>query len=268
MAAWEQLPELNRDDYKPLYIQLSDLFAEYIRKNNLAEGELLPSENELISHYGVSRSTVRQAMLHLENRAFIRKLRGKGTFVSGSRYRKCLRGLQSFEETLAEQGIVLSNTLLSFEPVPASAECAANLDLPEDSRVFLIRRLKVSNGEPLALEERVLPLEIGARLSEAELRDRPVFDLVERHAALEIVRVAYTITAAPLAAEEAQLLGAEPGAPALRRMGLYHDRSGRPVMSGSLVFLPEKTELQYEFEKSDTRWVVVPLGNAPGRTPP
>jgi len=259
MEQLEQLPELDRNDYKPLYVQLSELLAEYIRRNDLGEGDLLPSENELISRYEVSRSTVRQAMYHLESKDVIRKLRGKGTFVSDSKNRKCLRGLQSFEETLAEQGIILSNILLQFESVYPSPDCAKNMRLAPGSRVFLIRRLKISNGEPLALEERFLPIEIGSQLTEADFKEKPVFDIVETHAKLEIVRVTYTITVTPLSEEEAKLLEVDIGTPALRRIGVYHGRGGMPVMYGSIAFLPDKTELQYEFQKSDNMWVIMPV---------
>jgi len=259
MAQWEQLPELDRNDYKPLYVQLSELLAKYILSNKLCEGDLLPSENELLSRYEVSRSTVRQAMQHLEAQEIISKIRGKGTFVSDSKNRKCVRGFQNFEETLAEQGLILSNILLQFESVYPSPDCAKNLRIAPGSQVFLIRRLKVSNGEPLALEERFLPAEIGSQFTGSDFKEKPVFNIVETHAELEIVRVTYTITATLLTEEEAKLLKVDIGTPALRRMGAYHGHGGRPIMYGSLVFLPDKTELQYEFQKNDNMWVIMPV---------
>jgi GntR family transcriptional regulator of arabinose operon len=42
----------------------------------------MPSEPELISKYGVSRATVREAIISLEQEGWLRRLQGKGTFVS------------------------------------------------------------------------------------------------------------------------------------------------------------------------------------------
>ena len=82
MTQTPQLPDLDKNDYKPLYIQLSDLLADFIKDSVLVEGDALPSENELLARYDISRTTVRQAIQRLESQDLVRKIRGKGTFVT------------------------------------------------------------------------------------------------------------------------------------------------------------------------------------------
>ena len=67
----------------PKYYQLKELLIQHIRQNDLQPGSLLPSENELIGIYQVSRNTVRQAFSSLESDGLVYKIRGKGTFYKG-----------------------------------------------------------------------------------------------------------------------------------------------------------------------------------------
>ncbi len=51
--------ELDRHSYKPLYIQLSEILIDYANSHHLENGDALPSENELLSQFSVSRNTIR-----------------------------------------------------------------------------------------------------------------------------------------------------------------------------------------------------------------
>ena len=66
---------------QPLYDQLVDLLSEKI-ENEMSPGDMLPSERELASKYGLSRTTVRLAMSELEELGLVTRKHGKGTFVS------------------------------------------------------------------------------------------------------------------------------------------------------------------------------------------
>ena len=58
MIALDKLPELDKTDYKPLYIQLGDVLADFIRTNEFAPEIPLPSEKDLMERFGLSRTTV------------------------------------------------------------------------------------------------------------------------------------------------------------------------------------------------------------------
>ncbi|WP_449459722.1 GntR family transcriptional regulator [Streptococcus suis] len=64
-----------------LYYQLFDSLVEYIQ-NELSPNDQLPTEKEIGEEYSVSRTTVRLAMQELENRGYIYRIQGKGSFVS------------------------------------------------------------------------------------------------------------------------------------------------------------------------------------------
>ncbi len=259
MANLDFLPDIDRSDYKPLYVQLSEALAGYVRSGGLARGDLLPSENELMDRYRVSRATVRQAVQRLESLEIARRVRGKGTFVAAPKKRGTVSGFQNLEDSLASQGIKVTNRLISCEEVDRADKWAEDFCSEVGRRLFLVRRLKRAGRKPLAIEERLLPLAIAGRFSENDFRSKPIFDLLEERPENEIVRVAYTITSAPLSETERKLLSTDTHIPGIRRIGIYYGRDETPLMAGRLTFRADRIELKFEFHKKDDNWGVVTI---------
>lgn len=257
MIDCSHLIDLNKNDYKPLYIQLSEVLAEYIQTKGLYEGDALPSENELLAQYDISRTTIRQAMQRLESQDIVRKVRGKGTFVAASKSRESIRGFQNLEETLARKGIELSNILLEFKDTSPLNTWAKDLHLVEWKKIKLIRRLKLADKKPLAIEERLLPFELAQGILKTDFHTKPIFDLLEANPDNEIFRVTYTITNIPLTEEEADTLEVGLHASAIRRTGVYFNRQEIPVMFGRVTFLADRIKLKFEFHKADDTWEIV-----------
>jgi len=253
-----KLPDLVTGDYKPLYIQLRDIIAGYIRAKGLKPGDPLPSENELIRRYGISRTTARMADQQLEADGLVRKIRGKGTFVAAARLREQVRGFQNLEESLAEQGIVVSNVLLqSMEGHPPP--WARELNLPAGSRARIIERLKTAAEKTLALEKRVLPLDVAARVSDEAVKSQPIFDALTAYPETDIYRVTYAIVGSSISEQDARKMKVPKRTPVLMRTGVYYNREERPVMAGRIVFLAQRIQLRYEFRREDKNWGIVDL---------
>ena len=68
--------------YHPLYQTIYDDIIKQIKNNQLEPGDKLPTEFEMIDHYGVSRITVSRALQELARNGFIIRYRSKGSFVS------------------------------------------------------------------------------------------------------------------------------------------------------------------------------------------
>lgn len=66
----------------PLYRQIAEDLRHKIDSGDLAQGERLPTEDELIGTYGASRNTVRGAIKELTTRGLVRTMHGKGSFVT------------------------------------------------------------------------------------------------------------------------------------------------------------------------------------------
>ncbi len=71
----------DRGNIVALYIQLIAHFKQPILDGSLPAGSRLPTELELAERFGVSRGTVRQAMMALVNEGLVERVQGRGTFV-------------------------------------------------------------------------------------------------------------------------------------------------------------------------------------------
>ena len=78
----ESLPQVDRDADRAIYRQIEDALRRAIAK--AGSGDVLPSESELMAHFGVARMTVRQAMTELRHAGLVEPRHGKGVFVSAS----------------------------------------------------------------------------------------------------------------------------------------------------------------------------------------
>jgi GntR family transcriptional repressor for pyruvate dehydrogenase complex len=77
-------PGLSVQKVLPAYQQVADQLRHLILEGQLAPGDRLPNEMELSTHFGVSRSTVREALRVLASRDLVETARGVagGTFVA------------------------------------------------------------------------------------------------------------------------------------------------------------------------------------------
>ncbi len=247
----QKLKEIDRDDYKPLYAQLAERILEYIDENNMKPGDSLPSQNELIDHYGVSQITVRIAMQRLETDGIVKRIRGKGTFVAEKKIKEHIKGVRSFEDRLSEKGFDITNQFVeSYEALPAD-RIRNDLNLSEGSQTFKIRRLKILKDTNLALETRHFPIEVASRFKQEELKNEPFVRLLGRHPDLEICKIVYSTRASLTSEMEAEMLGVQAGRPVLVQYGVFYNRKDHPVMAGRITYLAEKIELQYEVSHQD-----------------
>ncbi len=230
----------------PFMFKIAEQLIAYIKENDLKAGDPLPSQNEMIKHYGVSTITVRVAMQRLETDGVIKRIRGKGTFVAEKKIIENVTGIRSFEERLAEIGFEVTNQYIeSYMAAPAD-RIRHDLNLSNKSRTFKIRRLKLLNGAALALETRHLPLTIVSRFKQNELETEPFIRLFGLHPDIAICKIKYS-TKASLASEmEAEMMSVEKESPVLVQHGVFYNKQDLPVMAGRVTYPADKIELGYE----------------------
>src|SRR3990167_5902525 len=99
----------------PLYVQIRDSLRQQILEGSYAVHARLPSENQLMQAYGVSRITIRQALRDLHNEGLVFSAQGKGTYVSKPKAVQNVQRLQGFGEAMAAQGYEATARLLSIQ---------------------------------------------------------------------------------------------------------------------------------------------------------
>ena len=122
---------LSLRDRRPLYVQAIDALTEMIVAGELKAGTQLPPEDELASQLGISRSTLREALGHLETRGLIARRQGIGTFVTiptGPGFFGGLQRLEPFRELAQAAGVSHSQISKTVTKMEASEELSAVLN--------------------------------------------------------------------------------------------------------------------------------------------
>ncbi|KZM74770.1 GntR family transcriptional regulator [Nocardia terpenica] len=125
--------------------------------HELAEGDPVPSERELAARFAVARETVRHALRELLVEGRIRR-QGRGTVVSRPKLVQPL-SLRSYTEGAISLGRKPGRLVVGWTDVPADADTAAALDIPEDTTVMHLERILLADGEKIGLESTFLPLD-------------------------------------------------------------------------------------------------------------
>jgi GntR family transcriptional regulator len=211
---------------QPKYRQLREALLERIR--GLPEGAALPTERELCADFGVSRATVRHALQRLEGEQRIYRRQGKGTFVARVKIEQRL-GLTSHTEEMRARGMVPGSKLIDVSRVAASAEVAGALRLAEGSEVLQIERLRLADGDPIAIEVLYLNAERFDGISAALGESGSFYQLLHSDYGVELASAEETIEAVIAGPREAKLLGCGQAAPLLLLSRLSLDTSGRPT---------------------------------------
>jgi GntR family transcriptional regulator len=214
------LPESEKIDRRspmPLYFQLARLLTGEINVGRWRAGDRLPSEAEICDAYGVSRATVRQALLRLENEGLIQRLKGRGTFIADARHRSWL--VQSsegfFHDELGRFGLDVTSRILRAELAPLPQWASQALMLDEGSQGAVLERLRFIAGQAaLHVTDYLLPRYEHAALS---LRDRngSLYDRLREEAGVWVHGGRRIIEASCASSRVAKLLEVGPRTPLL-----------------------------------------------------
>ncbi|MEG0863774.1 MAG: GntR family transcriptional regulator [Clostridia bacterium] len=152
----QEMP-LEKKSQSPLYQQLMTRLKNDIIAGAYPAGGRIPSEQLLCQTYGVSRVTVRKAMLDLVQEGLLVRRQGKGTFVASERIQRNLSQITSFSGSCIERGHRASAKLILCQLETATADDVEQLQVSPDSRVLELCRLRLSDDEPIMLETNRFP---------------------------------------------------------------------------------------------------------------
>lgn len=203
-----------------LYLQLKNELIHMIH-GELQPGDYLPSERKIADLYHLSRTTVRLALKELESFGYIDIIHGKGSMVLDHQHQKInLSNLYSFTENMRLLGKEPSNQILDFQRIEASVEVSSKLHLNLADPVVYFKRLRLADQEPMLLEETYLPDKIFKDLSQADLENYSLYQLVKDRYHIFIQNAKEEFQAAmidPMAAKYLQVAKKDPALIILRQ---------------------------------------------------
>jgi GntR family transcriptional regulator len=242
---------LNKASRIPYYLQIEAWLRRQIESGDLHAGDLLPSEIALAGQLGVSRIVVRQALTNLTRDGLLERQRARGTFVAHPRHRvPVLRdGLRGLTAELAREGLSIRSRVLSQQVVGAAGEPMHELQVPPDTPLLEIRRLRSVQNQPLVIETTYHPFERFPGLLHTDLTDRSIYEILEQDYDAHPVEACDRFVADAASTADAQLLGIQPGAPVLRGKRTAKDKSGQLMEFTLSIYRADQYQFVIEYKE-------------------
>jgi GntR family transcriptional regulator len=197
----------------PLHTQVEEGLLKAITDGTWQSGSKLPTEDELVERFAVSRTTIRTAIQSLIARGLISIRRGKGTFVTRPVIAQELTELTGFVEDMRSLGHTPTAQVLDRRLVAASETVARELKIQRGTSVARIQRVRLADGIPLSFDETYLPQPLGEKIMADDLENQPIFSLLERKYATPLIEAEYRLAAVASHGTVARALGIEAGSP-------------------------------------------------------
>jgi GntR family transcriptional regulator len=230
--------------FTPRYHTIGQALRERIEK--LPPDAPLPSDAMLCEEFGVSRMTARGAVQRLVQEGLVYRVPGRGTFVAARPAHRQAGKIWSFTDEMRRRGKAPASQVLKRGFAKPSPADAARLRLAADDGLVVVRRLRLADGVPIALEQAKFPSDLAEAIMEADLEQGSL------HATLVGAGRVPTAGQATISAEtaeraEAKLLGVSPGAALLVERRLIADQDGRPLELTESRYVAERYAVDVDF---------------------
>ena len=136
----------------PPGIEAVEKLEDFIVVNRLAPNTRIPSERDLCEMWGVSRTTMRQAVDVLVCRDVLYRISGSGVYVSGGKKNRNMVGVDSMVGELRQQGSILAKKIISSQRIEATKQISKKLKVPLGREVYEYCLLRKIDDEPCILE--------------------------------------------------------------------------------------------------------------------
>ncbi len=198
---------LQKNTGVPVYRQLQALVRENIASGVWEVGKAIPSEQALGQQFGIARMTVRQALDGLIREGLLRRERGRGTFVAQQWVERELSRLRSFSEDMHARHMVPTARLIAREVVPAPPDATEHLGLGVREAVIYLKRLRLADASPMALETSYFNYALFRPILDADLSTGSLYEFIQATLALRLTHASQEFSVVLPTAGDAQLLG-------------------------------------------------------------
>lgn len=240
--------ELSRNTFEPLYYQIRENIREKINSNEYPPNSMIPSEAELCEHYGVSRVTVRRAILDLVQEGLLNRGKGKGTFVTENYGLTTMNGVQSFTQELLGLNMRPSAKLLGCKVRTADRLLRGALNLEEGEQVVTISRLRLVNNEPCMVEVMNFPYRLVPGIEKEDL-NQSIYHLLKNNYQCEVVYAKDIMEPIIIGEYESKLLELTMPSAGMRTNRLGRDANNVPIEYSTHIIPGKKCTLVFDHNK-------------------
>lgn len=212
----------------PVYLEIADYLMKKINTGEWPVGYMIPTEMQLCEQFGISRPTVRTAVLKLVQEGHLRRVKGKGTFVTTPHVlEQSTIFIESFFHEMRQRGFEITNEVLEFRVMHGDPEILEQMKTTGKNIIRLTRLRYVRNSfdeGPIVLTTSCFPGEFSF-LFRYDFEQRSLTEVLgeneKKRRCME-----KELTAIHLNARESRLLGQPEGALAMCITSLNKDKDG------------------------------------------
>jgi GntR family transcriptional regulator len=214
----------------------------------LGIGSAIPSERQLSADLGVSRLTVRAALDDLAREGHLVRRRGSGTFVQQPKIAQELT-MTSFSEDMRRRGMAPASRTLSIANELAGARLGRALQVSPAEKVLVIKRLRLADGETMAIETLHLPERLVPGLEPKDLDNGSFYDLLSNRYGINIAEGTQAIEPTVTDEEESAALGVPLHSPAFLFERTSRDAEGRTFEFVQSVYRGDRYRIVTELSR-------------------
>lgn len=243
---------------RAVYRQIADHLRDAMARGRLAEGEQLPSESQLMEHYGVARMTVRNALRVLQGEGLATAEHGRGVYVRArppvrrlasdrfaQRHRK--EGKAAFIAESEQTGAAPRVDMIEVTEALPPPEMADRLGLGESDRVVIRSRRYLLDDRPMETAVSYIPadLAIGTPIADPNPGPGGIYARLEE-TGHTLGHFTEEVAARMPTPSEARVLALSPGVPVFRLVRTAYDVDGRAVEICDTILAADAYLLAYE----------------------
>ena len=203
--------KINKLITKSIYKQIAASITEAIKKGILSYNDKMPTEKEICQMFGISQTTVKRAYDELIQDGLIKRIKGKGTYVTNREMYKT--DLHSFYEMeiLEDKSIErLKKSVILLDRTNKDIGARRELKLSSNQKYYMIVNLYTSDGNPKLLQRIYLPKHYYPSFDSTYSEDQNIFELLEKSYHYSIQHFHSTFSAMNVSKSDALLLQIEP----------------------------------------------------------
>ncbi|WP_106767723.1 GntR family transcriptional regulator [Paenibacillus faecalis] len=222
---------LNKHDSVPLYVQLQNIIRDQILSGKYKEGEIIPSETEMMKTYDVTRTTIRKAIATLVDEGLLIKHHGKGTMVCLRQVKQNIWNFSGFTDFVRKKNEVPMSRVLTKEVL--------TLDHAQYLKLVRLRgTMRETRTNWMTLDTSYIPLKLFPNIEQFDFAEQSLYQIMNRE--YDIYPQNATLGIVPILSnkEIQQLFDCEENIPLITAKGSVFDESGREIEKVEVVYGP------------------------------
>lgn len=234
----------------PIYLQLREIIRNKIEDEEYSPGMPIPSENELAELYGINRMTVRSGIDALVQEGLLKRVQGKGVYVSGPKLERDLEILGGFSQTMRERNVKPNTKVLGKIIRKAGEKFSLIFGIKPEDDIYYVKRICYADEEPTSLDEIFIPKYVIPKLEGIDLNVFSIYEVYDLYN-INLTWAYQTLDIITLDQRDARMLDIDDTTPVMLFECTSYDDAKRIIEFSRTYTRGDKCKFNVKFNKSN-----------------